>query len=303
MKILIVTGGNSSERPVSIRSAQNVKKALESKGHKVYMFDLRQGTFLLLKNAKKSDVIFPVIHGAEGEGGYVHKTLSEIDKPIVGTASYEALKKGWYKISFKKFCDSFGYLTSEWREIKAEQDIVSFNFPCVLKSSGGGSSKEVFMLKKGSDLKNPTIKKVIQSNKNLFVERYIKGLEITAAIFNNRCLPLIEIVPPEGQWFSYRNKYSDATKEIPFAPSISPALAKKIQKVALEIHRKLSLGDYSRIDFIVQDSKFYLLEVNTIPGLTEGSLFPKAAKAEGISFPTICESLINLAIERYKIAG
>lgn len=304
MNILIITGGNSSERKISLISAAEVEKALREKGHEVTVYDLKKGYDKIHDLASKFHVFFPVLHGEEGEGGILHKFLSQFGKPIVGTKNHEALKKGWYKIPFKIFCDAHGILTSEWKLVKNRQDVLKFGFPSVLKASSGGSSREVVILKSTQDLNSYEAKKLLNSKHKLFVERFISGAEVTVGILEGKALPVVEIVPPIGEWFDYKNKYLGKTKEIPFAPSISTKLQKEIREIALNIHNSLNLGSYSRIDFIVANDKefivagdkAYALEVNTIPGLTSESLLPKAAKAAGITFNNFIERLINLAV-------
>lgn len=295
MKVLIITGGTTSERRISLMSAKQVKIGLEESGHQVKLFDLKKGK--ITKNLVKNfDVIFPVLHGEEGEGGDLQKALNDLGTSFIG-GDPKGFKQGWYKISFKKFCEKNNISTAPWKEIKSKNEIVRFGFPVVLKSSNGGSSKEVVILKSAEDLKGSLFKKLLQSNLPLFAEKYLQGIEVTVAILSDKALPVVEIIPPEGGWFDYKNKYWGNTREVPNAPSLSAKLQKLVQDIALKIHKTLKLGQYSRIDFIVSDNQPYALEVNTIPGLTASSLFPKAAAAAGISFPKLLNKIINLAYE------
>ncbi len=296
MKVLIITGGNSSERVVSLNSAKQVKKALLKNGHKVKLYDLRLGYQPIKKISKDFDVLFPVLHGEEGEGGRLHKFLSKINKPIVGTRNYIGLQKGWYKIPFKKYCDKNGIKTPRWKIVKNKSDVLKFGIPCVLKASNGGSSKEVAVIKNKNDLNRADVKKILNLNTDLFVEKYLKGHDITVGILNGKALPIIEIVPTKDTWFSYRVKYDNTTREIPFAPSLDKKLQEKIQKITLQIHNVFDLGSYSRIDFMVYENIPYAIDVNTIPGLTAGSLMPKQAKAVGINFNEFLEILIEKAV-------
>lgn len=295
MDVLIITGGNSSERTVSLNSSKQVKKALLENGHNVKFYDLKKGYKGILKVSLDFDVLFPVLHGQEGEGGKLHQFLSKIKKPIVGTRNYKGLEGGWYKIPFKKYCDKNGIKTPKWKIIKNKKDILSFGIPCVLKASNGGSSKEVFIIKSKSDLNKKNVERILNLKTPLFVEEHLKATEITVGVLNNKALPIIEIVPPKGKWFSYNNKYTNKTKEIPFAPSINLLLQKRIQAITLKIHRNFDLGSYSRTDFMVYNNIPYTIDVNTIPGLTAGSLMPKAAKAFGLSFNEFLETLLKTA--------
>lgn len=296
-KVLIVSGGTSSERKISLISAQGVKKGLEENGFKVYIFDLKKGYLALEKVVQDFDVIFPVIHGEEGEGGKLHKFLSELGKPYVG-GNWDSFQKGWYKVPFKKFCEENSIPSAPWKIVKRVEDIRIFGFPCVLKASAGGSSKEVIILKLEKQLNSSAIQKLFKLEDQLFVEKFIPGVEVTVGILDNQALPVLEIVPPEGKWFDYKNKYSGTTKEIVNAPSLSEKERQQTQELALKIHQKLNLGSYSRIDFIINDGKPYALEVNTIPGWTPESLFPKAAKAVGISFPKLVKKLIDISFNK-----
>lgn len=295
MRILILTGGNSSERKISFMSARNVKNALTQNGHRVKIYDLKNGYQNIIKLSKNFDVLFPVLHGEEGEGGILHKFISKINKPIVGTRNYKEMQKAWYKIPFKKFCDKNKILTPKWKIIKSEKDVLKFGFPCVVKTSSGGSSREVVILKSKENLKTSNFKKIMKLNLPVFVEEYKKGIEVTCGIINNKALPLLEIVPPKGSWFDYKNKYWNTTQEIPFAPSLDKKLQTKIQKIALKIYKSFDIGSYCRIDFIVHRDIPYVLELNTIPGMTPGSLLPKQAKAAGITFNQMMEILIKSA--------
>lgn len=293
MKVLIITGGHDSERTISLISANSVKEALESKNYTVKLFDFNQGLKELEKVLPKFDVVFPVMHGEEGEGGKLQKLLKNKKIKYVG-GDPTGFKMGWYKIPFKKFCDKERIITAEWKIIKDKEDILEFGFPSVVKSSSGGSSKEVVILRSKLDLYK--VNKLLKNSSGVYIEKFIDGIEVTVGILNNTALPVLEIIPPKESWFDYRNKYSGETKEIPFAPSISKSIQKKTQQIALTIHRQLNLGSYSRIDFILSNDIPICLEVNTIPGLTPQSLFPKAALAAGISFPDLVEKLIISAL-------
>lgn len=293
MKILVITGGNSSERKISFLSARFVAKTLKELGYKTAIYDLRRGYEPLKKIAVNFDILFPILHGEEGEGGKLHKFLRNLGKSIVGTRNFKGMQKGWYKISFKKYCDRSRILTARWKEVKIEKDILKFGFPSVLKSSSGGSSLEVFIIKNKKDLKKKACQKILHLKSPLFVEEYLEGTEATVGILNGKALPVMEIIPPLNEWFSYKNKYG-LSKEIPNAPDLDEKMKKNLQEIALKIHKFFDLGSYSRIDFIVKNNQPFVLELNTIPGLTEESLFPKIAKSTGIkSFSDFIKILVQ----------
>jgi D-alanine-D-alanine ligase len=292
MNVLLITGGNSSERKISLISSQSVNKALLENGHKVELYDLRKGYTPLMEISKDHDVLFPILHGEEGEGGKLHKYLNKINKPIVGTRNFKGLRKAWYKISFKKYCDKRNVPTSPWKVVKNKSEVERFGFPSVLKDSSGGSSREVIILKSKSDLNKAGVIKILGSGR-AFIEKYISGTEITVGIFDNKALPVLEIKPEKNSWFNYKSKYDGTTQEIPFAPSVDKKTQIAAQITALKIHNDFNLGTYSRSDFIVFKDTIFALEVNIIPGLTSESLIPKAAKAAGISFNEFLETLLR----------
>lgn len=235
-----------------------------------------------------------MLHGEEGEGGELQAFLTKVGKPFVG-GSPKGYKEGWFKIPFKKFCDKNKIPTAPWQEVGREEDIIRFSLPCVVKSSSGGSSLEVVILRKPKDLKSKAFQELLKPGLPLLAEKFLPGVEITVGILGNQVLPVIEILPPEGKWFDYKNKYSGATKEVIGAPSLSAEIQAKTQELALKIHRRLNLGSLSRIDFIISEGTPYVLEVNTIPGFTSESLFPKAAKAFGLNFEQLVKKLVETA--------
>lgn len=294
MNILIITGGSSSERKISLLSAKGVKAALVANGHTVTVFDFKRGYAELSAALKKCDLVFPVMHGKEGEDGTLYGFLRASKMPYVGSDPKGA-KVAFDKILFKKYCEREGILTAPWKIIKTKEDIVRFGLPCVLKATHGGSSHEVALLHTPKDVSSARVKNIFKLPCRWYVEKLLTGVEITVGVLNGKALPVIEIVPPKVGWFDYKSKYSGESKEVPFAPSVDTKLQKKAQAVSLKIHKDLRLGSYSRSDFIVQNGKLYILETNTPGGvgLTPESLLPKAAKAVGISFEELIQKMLK----------
>lgn len=276
-----------------------VARALRKNGHAVTVFDFKKGYSSLKGLITKSDfdVVFPVMHGKEGEDGTLYSFLRSMKIPFVGSDPKGA-KIACDKILFKKYCGKHRIPTAEWRIVKSVNDVIRFGFPCVLKAANGGSSHEVVLLHSDKDLKSSMVKKIFKLSDSFFVERLIKGVEITAGVLLGKALPIIEIVPPDNAWFDYKNKYSGKSKEIPFAPSVNKKTQQRVQKIALQAHNDLKLGSYSRMDVIVREGKPYVLEINTPGGvgLTPESLLPKAAKAAGIPFEQLVEKMLQGAI-------
>lgn len=294
MRVLLVTGGTTSERKISLLSAKEVRTGLESKGYKVTLFDLKKGFLSLKEKSKDIDIIFPILHGKDGEDGTLYKALHQLKIPFVGQDCVNT-EIAFDKIMFKHFCKDNNLPTAEWRIVKNKNDILDFGLPCVLKAARGGSSKEVALLKIEKDLGKSHVKKILQLKDKLFVEELISGVEITVGVLIDKALPVIEIIPPNDGWFDYKNKYSGKSNEIVGAPSIGKKIQQKAKELALFIHTKLQLGPYSRLDMIVsKNQELVILEVNSPcgVGMTSMSLFPKAAKEYGLDFPDLAEKLV-----------
>lgn len=294
MNILIVTGGSSSERKISLISARAVRKALLTNGHRVTMFDFKKGLVALKKLLPAFDMTFPVMHGYEGENGDLYSFFRSNKMPYVGSDPKGA-RIAFDKMVFKKYCKRKKIPTADWMIVKNSKDIKRFGFPCVLKGAWGGSSNEVFILKSEKDLSHRMVSNILKLKNGCFVEKLLTGVEITVGILQAKALPVLEIVPPVGKWFDSKYKYSGETKEIPFPTSVTKKMQALSQKIALDIHIDLKLGSFSRTDIIVQDSTPYVIEANTPGGVgfTPQSLFPKAAQAAGISFEDLIERLIT----------
>lgn len=296
MKVLVISGGDTSERPVSLKSAGEVVKALRQNGYQDQLFDLKEGYQKLASIIPSFDVIFPKLHGKEGEDGRLYQFLKSSGKPYIGSDPQGA-KEAFDKIISKQYFDQEGIPSAKWMTIKDQGDIKNFGFPCVLKAAEGGSSKEVAILNSEKDLESPQVKMILSLVDRFYVEELLSGVEITVGILKDQPLPIIEIKPPEGKWFDYQNKYSGESEEIVGAPSVNEVVQQATKEIALKIHRHFKLGPYSRTDFIVVENTPYVLEVNTPCGVgfTPQSLFPKMAKAAGIDFPKLVKTLVEMA--------
>lgn len=294
MRVLIVTGGNSDEREISLLSAENVKESLKKRDHVVNTVDFKKGYSEILISARKNDIVFPVLHGPEGESGILQKVLEESNIKFVGSGS-KSCEMGWNKVKFKNFCKELDIKTAPWFILNNTniKNLFEREKSFVIKPIDNGSSVDIYICKSKNELKNINLEKLVKKYGRLLVEDYLQGIEITAGILNNFALPIVEIIPPEGEWFNYENKYNGKSKEIPNAPSLSLIQQKEAQNIALRIHNNLGCRQFSRSDFIFVQDVFYALEINTIPGLTKQSLLPKAAEAAGISFEEMVDRLVK----------
>lgn len=234
------------------------------------------------------------MHGKEGEDGTLYRFLQNNRINYVGS-NPKGAKTAFDKVLFKKYCEAKKISTAPWRIVKTIKDITQFGLPCVLKAAHGGSSHEVVMIKSLKELGRKRVHNILALPCLSYVEALLQGIEITVGILKDKALPVMEITPPEAEWFDYANKYSGKSRELPFAPSVPLKLQQEAQRIARHIHKNLQLGAYSRSDFIIQDGKLYILEVNTPGGvgLTPRSLFPRAATAAKLDFTALIARILK----------
>ena len=306
-RIGVLMGGFSSERSISLKSGNAVLQSLKKQGLDAVALDIENNSLSenirLIKNAGV-DVAFIAMHGRFGEDGQIQEVLEGLDIPYTGSgvmASRLALDKIASRRIFQihnlcvpryaviqrlTFHKGYGL----WERV--------FDFPVVVKPATHGSSIGLSItdtkkgLKKALDL-------AFSLDETVLVEEYIQGREVTVGILKNIALPVIEI-KPKSRFFDYRAKYTLGLTRYIVPAKIKDEEGRRVKQQALTAHRVLGCQGFSRVDVILKDSCPYILEVNTIPGLTETSLLPKAAKTAGISFDSLCLRLVKLAYEKKK---
>jgi D-alanine-D-alanine ligase len=299
MRILVLAGGDTDERDVSLRSGSSVADALKAGGHQASLFDPTQAE-LTPALAKEYDVAFPVIHGRGGEDGDLQQQLEDIGLAYVGS-----------DVASSKLCiDKWAY-----REAMLQADLPMANAavvslddylnnplatkPYVLKPVSGGSSIDTFIVRDPASAPHDQIWDAFSRHKQMLLEELIEGIELTIGILGDQSLPVIEIVPPEGAEFDYENKYNGATQELCPPENVSAELQAQAQELALKAHQLAGCRDFSRTDIMIDRSnKLVILETNTIPGMTDQSLFPKMANTAGLPMPQLCDQLAMLAAKR-----
>ncbi len=308
IRVAILAGGVSAERDVSLSSGNQVKSSLDPSKYEITVYDPACDLLKLAQDASKIDVAIIMLHGRGGEDGTVQGFLECLGIPYQGSrvlGSAIAMNK----IVSKQLYIQAGlpvapYIVCSRGELPPKDLIIErVGFPVVVKPEQEGSSIGVSIVREYGELKS-ALEKAWHYDKRCLVEKYLKGREITVAVLGNnppKALPPVEIRPSKDfEFFDYEAKYKPgATEEICPAP-ISEELTRKCQEYGIIAHKALCCEDYSRTDMILCDGEFYILETNTIPGMTATSLFPQAAKAAGISFPELIETLINLALEKKK---
>ncbi len=308
INVALLSGGRSSEREVSLSGGDQVYEALDKTRYNIRRYDPKTDLTRLSQDAGTIDVALIILHGPFGEDGTIQGFLDLLDIPYQGSGvlgSALAMNKVISKEIFRRN----GIPTPQdmtFRRndpIDAPRCIETLGLPMVVKPGAGGSSIGMSLVKTPADF-TPAIQKAFAADDVLLLESYLKGTELTASVIGNEeltALPVIEIIPNQKyDFFEYDAKYlAGETREI--CPArISDHLAKKAQEYAKRAHRALSCQGYSRTDMICHEDEIYVLETNTIPGMTQTSLLPLAARTAGIDFSQLLDKLIALGIEAYN---
>lgn len=300
--VAVLMGGFSSEREVSLRSGEAVAKALAERGHRVTKVDIRTDYGVEL-NGIECDAAFIALHGKFGEDGGVQRLLEARKIPFTGSGA-DASRLAMDKIESKRVFRRHGIETPLHRVIGSgdsvdllEQCARALGYPVVLKPRSEGSSIGVSVHPDRSKLLDGAIE-AFQFGSIALMEKFVAGREMTVGVLDGRALPVIELKPKRA-FFDYTAKYQDPDTMYVVDPSLAELDKRRIQKAALDAHEALGCDGLSRVDLIYTPLHgIQVLEVNTIPGLTERSLLPKAAKAAGIDFGTLCDRILQTAFKR-----
>ncbi len=337
MKVTVLLGGDSCERDVSLASGTGVIKALRSRGHDVYALDPARGLgeasapaaakiaerppeeipalpperafeWLHAAPVLASEVIFIALHGGRGEDGTVQALLDAAGRCYTGSGvlgSALAMNKDRAKALFNEA----GVQTAPHLLIDASGGAVdsdelstveeALGFPVVVKPNCQGSSVGFSFVRDVEHL-GAALAEAAVYDSEIVVERYVPGREVTVAILGGEALPLVEIIP-EGGFYDYKRKYTKGTSTYVAPAALDQATAERIQAEAVRAYRALRCRDYARVDFrLSADGEPFCLEVNTLPGMTELSLVPMAARSVGISFEELVERICAMALARKR---
>lgn len=299
-RVGVVMGGKSSEREISIRSGNAVLTALKLSGISAEQYDVDARFFDAVKN-KSIDVVFIAIHGRYGEDGTIQGMLELAEIPYTGPgilASSLAINK----VMCKKCLESSGISTPEyaWVENGSMKGKWNPEFPCVIKPSCEGSSIGMSIVREKGDFEK-AVEDAKKYDRLVLIEKYVDGRELTVGIIgskNPRTLPVIEI-KPSREFYNYEAKYTKGLTEFVVPAGLPDEVTLSVQREALSAYNAVGCYGMSRVDVMLDGNNVpYVLEINTIPGLTELSLLPKAARAGGIEFNELVIKLLEFAIER-----
>ncbi len=307
IKVGVLFGGKSAEHEISLVSAKNVINALSKKKYKVTPVKINKDGKFRLDSVKNFDVIFPVLHGPFGEDGSMQGLLKVAGVPFVGP-SVLGSAVGMDKDVMKRLLRDAGIPIGKFITLRAGEK-VEFNqikrelgMPLFIKPANMGSSVGISKAKNEIEFKK-AIEEAFKFDTKIIVEEFIEGREIECAVLGNE--KPIASIPGEivaGQeFYSYDAKYIDTTSHSEIPAKISKEIAKKIQKIAIEVFKALDCEGMGRVDFFLKkNGQIFVNEINTIPGFTNISMYPKMLEASGIPLGRLLDTLISLAIERFK---
>lgn len=332
MRVAVLTGGSTPERDVALAGAAQVVQALRARGHEVSVVDTVDGaldrereTALLTGNVGKqppsadelaelrererrldlatirelreADVAFLVLHGREGEGGQVQTLLERAGIAFTGSGSLGSAIAMDKDIT-KRLLRDAAIPTPDWHMWPASDDeVADLGMPVVVKPSKAGSTVGLSILHAVAELP-AAVEEAYRYDDEVMLERYLPGREFTVGVLGDQALAVGEIIPAH-EIFDYECKYTPGMTQEIFPAEIDDELTRRLQQLALSVHRTLKLDDFSRADFrLGDDGAAYCLEVNTLPGLTATSLLPQSGVALGIGFEELCEQICLLALRR-----
>lgn len=303
--VALLVGGISGEREVSLASGEGAKEALLEAGFSVTVLDPAEKEDLKALIDGNFDVAFICLHGKYGEDGTLQGMLEMIGLPYIGSGVWSSAL-AMDKVKSKVFYEQAGIPTppsitlSSSSQLGSAAIVEKLGNHCVVKPATEGSALGVFIVE-GEDEVSRAIEEVSKLDNEILIERYVKGKELTVAVIGNdnpRALPIIEIVPV-NEFYDYEAKYKPGASQHLCPAPLSSEITETVQAMAVNAHRALGCSGVSRSDFILDEAgACWILETNTIPGMTGTSLLPDAARAAGISFAELCTMLIGYALEK-----
>lgn len=305
LRVALIAGGWSREREISLKSGEYVYNNLDKDKYEVKKYDPSKDLIRLIEESKDFDLALLFLHGRKGEDGSIQGLLDLLNLPYVGSgvlASALAMNKAVSKELFR--CTGLNVpkemLFFRNQDIDPVRILSVLGKPVVIKPVEEGSSIGLSICYTKGEIVE-AIKDTFTISSDVMFEEYIKGREVSCAVLGNRepeALPVVEIIPQEKyRFFSYTAKYLPGASQEICPAQISSDTYKKVQSFAIKAHCLLGCRNFSRSDMIVTAKDVYILETNTIPGMTENSIFPLAARTAGLSFSKLLDRLIELAFE------
>jgi D-alanine-D-alanine ligase len=296
-RVGVLLGGLSSEREVSLETGAGVLAALKELGYDAVGIDWKPGSSLpALLAESRVDVVWNALHGTYGEDGAVQGLLSCLGIPCTGSGIL-ASSVAMDKVFSKRVFDSTGIPTPKWQLLEESDGAndVTIDLPCVVKPAREGSSVGVSIVRELSQLKF-AIAEARQCEGPPIVEEYIDGAEVDVGVLGSEIIGSVEL-RPATEFYDYEAKYKRDDTQYLLPPEIAEATLNSAEAIALRAHNALGCTGYSRVDLMIKGDAIYVIEVNTLPGMTSHSLLPKIAAAADISYAALCEKILLATLE------
>ncbi len=311
MTLALLSGGVSSEREVSLNSGDQVYEALDKEKYNILRYDPKTDLVRLVEDAPNIDAALIILHGPYGEDGTIQGLLELLNIPYQGSGvlgSSLAMNKLASKYLYEKASLPIPpyIVLNKGDRLDPQGWEKQLGLPLVIKPNAAGSSVGMTIVKSLEALQK-AVEKAFSHDTTILIEAYVQGIELTGGVVGNKqllALPIIEIIPNnEHEFFDYEAKYTAGITEEICPARIDEEMTQKAQTYAKVAHRALFCEGYSRTDMILKDREVYVLETNTIPGMTATSLLPQAARKAGLSFSQLLDRLIQLGIEAHQNSG
>ncbi|GAA0068583.1 D-alanine--D-alanine ligase [Clostridium sardiniense] len=303
MKIGVIMGGISSEREISLKSGESILENIDTKKYDVVKIGIDKKDDIINKvRDEKIDFALLALHGQFGEDGTVQSVLQSLEIPYSGCgplSSAACMDKDMSKNLLK----ASGIRTAPWINLRDVSelnfdDIEKLGYPVVIKPTHGGSSVATFIIKDRSEVLN-AVEEGFKWDNEVMIEKFIKGEEITCPILGNEMYPIVAI-KPNAEFFDYAAKYNDGGSD-EFVIELERDLHEEVEEMALATYRALKCSVYARVDMIVTEDKVpYILEVNTLPGMTKNSLFPKSAAGKNMTYSELLDKIIEESLKEKR---
>lgn len=298
MKIGVIMGGISSEREISLKSGEQVLLNLNRDKYEEIIPIIIDSKSEVVEKIKGIDFAFLALHGQFGEDGTIQGLLETIGIPYSGCGvlpSAICMNKGLTK----RIVKTVGVDTAKWLIVKAVEEIDykkirELQYPVFIKPNKGGSSVATFLVRSEDEVEK-AVREGLKYDNEIMIEEYINGEEITSFVLNGKVFPTVKIKSKNSEFFDYDSKYGEngAEEEVVL---LEEKLQEKINNISKKVWDILGCNSYSRIDMIVREGVPYLLEVNTLPGMTKQSLIPKSAKVRGLEFSELLDKIIECSL-------
>jgi D-alanine-D-alanine ligase len=295
LKVGVLLGGHSEEREVSLQTGKAVIRACRSLGYTTFPIEIESTLDPYMSRLKQMDLVFIALHGGIGENGHIQQQLENLKIPYTGS-NPKSSSLCMDKNLSKKLAKSIGVQTADWVNITSRDEKSDFiDLPYVVKPNDQGSTVGLSIVHNQFEV-DPALDLAFQYGENIMIETYINGRELTVAIIDGNPMPIVEI-KPSHEVYDYQCKYTEGLSTYECPADLPGELTLKIHEDSIRLFNAFECKGYGRIDYLLDDDgRYYFLEMNTLPGMTNTSLVPKAVASNGDSFEDLIQQIIEITL-------